>query len=129
MERLSQPKLGPATEGGAPKVNPGPAPELTSAEKVAAEVARRRRLITSGRMAPYQEGVNAGKTQAELEGLGRRADGAAGFEDVAPDAADLALRDLQTGRVSRRARRGASSSALGSFAVTSALGADSLLGS
>ena len=44
-----------------------------------------------------------------------------------PDAADLAIRDLATGRA-RRARGGSSSSALGSFSPTKPMGADSILG-
>lgn len=44
-----------------------------------------------------------------------------------PDQADIAIRDTLSGRV-RRARQGSSSSALGAFSVSSALGADSMLG-
>lgn len=44
-----------------------------------------------------------------------------------PDAADLAIRDLATGRA-RRARGGSSQSALGSFSPTRPMGANSILG-
>lgn len=44
-----------------------------------------------------------------------------------PDAADLAIRDVATGRV-RRARGGSSSTALGGFSPSRQLGADSVLG-
>lgn len=50
-----------------------------------------------------------------------------GFEPLEADTADIAIRDMQTGRL-RRARQGSTSSALGAFSVSSALGADSLLG-
>ena len=44
-----------------------------------------------------------------------------------PDAADLAIRDLATGRA-RRARGGSSSSALGFFSPTKPMGTESILG-
>lgn len=44
-----------------------------------------------------------------------------------PDAADLAIRDLTTGRA-RRARGGSSTSALGSFSVSAPMGTQSILG-
>lgn len=49
------------------------------------------------------------------------------LEPITPDKADIAVKDELTGRV-RRARRGSTSSALGSFSVDSALGAESILG-
>lgn len=51
---------------------------------------------------------------------------AGGFENAEPDQADIAIR-TGDGRL-RRARRGSSSSALGSFSVDSALGAESIMG-
>lgn len=47
---------------------------------------------------------------------------------LAPDAADLAIKDATTGRVMRRARTGSGRSALGSFDLTKPLGPDSILG-
>ena len=47
---------------------------------------------------------------------------------LAPDAADLAIKDATTGRVMRRSRTGSSRSALGSFDLAKPLGPDSILG-
>lgn len=64
-----------------------------------------------------------------LEVLGKRGDGKAGFEDLAPDVADMVFRDLN-GRA-RNARKGSTGDALGlarAFDPNRPLGRDTQLG-
>lgn len=86
----------------------------TSSDQTYLEAVRRRGLIKSG-----------------LGGasLGARGDGKAGFENLAPDVADMVYRDLN-GR-SRNARKGSTSDALGlarAFDPNRTMGRDTLLG-
>lgn len=65
---------------------------------------------------------SAAQTEAKLQARRKQL-----ASSLAPDAADMAIRDAATGRV-RRARTGSSRSALGSFDMTKPLGPSSILG-
>ena len=115
---------------GAPGVLSSKWAEMTPAERVRYEAHLRRSAILQGVTPENVDWAHRGLYKEfgiDLASLGRRADGKAGFEDVAPDAADIAVRDIVTGRVSR-ARRGSMQSAFGDFSAASPLGADSILG-
>jgi hypothetical protein len=89
--------------------------DLSIGQTDALEVQRRIKIIMRG--------------QGTDGGLGKRADGRGGFEDVKPDVADIAIRDAATGLL-RRSRTGSGRSALGqAFDVTSPLGRDNIMGS
>lgn len=109
MERLSQPKLGPFGDGGLVGVmgkNGGADSTVTINHNGAS--------------------TEPGLSNEEL--IKRKRAELGDLDPAKKDAADIALRDVMSGKV-RRARGGSTSSALGLFAPTAPLGRDSILGS
>lgn len=72
--------------------------------------------------------LNARRARETILRRNDRGDGGAGYEDIAPDAADAWVREQITGRLSR-ARRGSNQSALGqAFNASEPLFGESLMG-
>jgi hypothetical protein len=97
-------------------VDTGPEPVVSNEVTLRRRIAAQKNFINTGK-ANFSEVTSTGYSSTglsvdEQKALGGRADGKLGFEDVAPDALDVMLRNSVTGRVGR-ARGGSSRSAMG----------------